>query len=505
MSDMKCTTFVAEKLQNLRIAVIGDVMVDRYFYGEVKRISQEAPVPVNHVKKVRSVPGGAANVAANLANLGCCVYVGGITGDDDNRKILEELLAKDDIDFSGLVKSRYRSTITKMRILGSHQQMLRLDFEEVGGLYPEEADHIKQWLLELMEKGLDGIAVSDYAKGVCSESFCQWVIRMADAHHIPVLVDPKGPHWEKYEGCTFIMPSLKDLWEAAGQTVSNEDGPVLQIAQMARERYRIKNVVVTRSEKGMTLVGEKRTVIHSPASPLEVFDVSGAGDTAAAALIAAVAGGLPLSEAIYMANRAAGIVVGKVGAYRVHRDELLQDLLDEERKLGYGFRVLSWKEIANLAKIWHRGGEEIVFTNGCFDILHVGHVSYLEKAAKLGRRLIVGLNSDDSVRHLRGEPWPVIHELDRARVLASLACVDAVVIFHEDTPAKLIKTIRPDILVVSGKYRLEQVAGHDYAGKVEKIDVEAGYSTEELIKRITSRSVGRTADAAAGSDRCKTV
>ena len=226
MSDMKCTTFVAERLPDLRIAVIGDVMVDRYFYGEVKRISQEAPVPVNHVKKVSSLPGGAANVAANLASLGCRVYVGGVTGDDGNRKILEELLAKDGIDFSGLVRSRYRSTITKMRILGSGRQMLRLDFEEVGNLYPDEADRLKQWLLDKIEKGLDGIALSDYAKGVCSETFCQWVIRMADAHHIPVLVDPKGSHWEKYEGCTFIMPSLKDMCEAAGQTVPNEDGSV---------------------------------------------------------------------------------------------------------------------------------------------------------------------------------------------------------------------------------------------------------------------------------------
>ena len=201
MSDMKCTTFVAEKIQYLRIAVIGDVMVDRYFYGEVKRISPEAPVPVNRVKKVNSVLGGAANVAANLANLGCSVYLGGVTGDDDNRSILEELLVKERIDFSGLVKSRHRSTITKMRILGSRQQMLRLDFVELCDLYSEEADQIKQWLLDLMEKGLDGIAVSDYAKGVCSDTFCQWVIRMANAYKGPVLVGPKGPHWEKYEGC----------------------------------------------------------------------------------------------------------------------------------------------------------------------------------------------------------------------------------------------------------------------------------------------------------------
>ena len=462
---MKCTSFLAEKIQNLRIAVIGDVMVDRYFYGEVKRISPEAPVPVNRVKKVDSVLGGAANVAANLANLGCNVFVGGVTGDDDNRRILEGLLTKEKIDFGGLVKSRRRSTITKMRILGASQQMLRLDFEEVGD-------------------GLDGIAVSDYAKGVCSDAFCQWVIRMAEAHGIPVLVDPKGPRWEKYEGCTFITPNLKEMCEAAGQTVPNEDGPVLQIAQMARERYRIRNVVVTRSEKGMTLVGEKRTVIHSPASALEVFDVSGAGDTAAAVLIAAAAGGLTLPDAVYMANRAAGIVVGKVGTYPVHRDELLQDLLNEERKLGYGFRPLSWKEVADLAQIWHKSGEKIVFTNGCFDILHVGHVSYLEKAAKLGKHLIVGLNSDASVQRLKGETRPLVHELDRARILASLACVDAVVIFHEDTPAKLIKTIRPDILVKGGDYRPDQVAGREYAGKVEIIEFEEGYSTTGLVERI---------------------
>lgn len=484
MSDMKCTTFVAEKIQNLHIAVVGDVMVDRYFYGEVKRISPEAPVPVNRVKKIKSVLGGAANVAANLANLGCRVYVGGVTGDDDNRRILEELLTKEKIDFSGLVKSKQRSTITKMRILGAQQQMLRLDFEEVGDLYPEETDQIKQWLLALIDKGLDGIAVSDYAKGVCSNAFCQWLIRMAEAHNIPVLVDPKGPHWEKYEGCAFITPNLKEMCEAAGQTVPNEDGPVLQIAQMAREHYRIKNVVVTRSEKGMTLVGEKRTVIHCPASALEVFDVSGAGDTAAATLLAAAAGGASLTEAVYMANRAAGIVVGKVGTYPIHRDELLQNLLAEERNLGYGFRPLSWKEIADLAQIWHKSGEKIVFTNGCFDILHVGHVSYLEKAAKLGKHLIIGLNADDSVRRLKGENRPLVHELDRARILASLACVDAVVIFHEETPEKLIKMIRPDILVKGGDYRPEQVVGREYAGKVEIIEFEEGYSTTGLVERI---------------------
>ena len=481
---MKCTTFVADKIQDLHIAVIGDVLVDRYFYGEVKRISSEAPVPVNRVKKIRSSLGGAANVAANLATLGCHVYLGGVTGEDENRNILEELLEKECIDFNGLVKSRDRSTITKMRILGARQQMLRLDFEEAGDLYPEETSQIKQWLVGLLNKGLDGIVISDYAKGVCSDALCQWVIGMAKTCQIPIVITPGGSHWEKYEGCTFITPNLKEMCEAARQNVPNEDGPVLQIAQMARERYRIKNVVVIRGEKGMTLVGEKRMVIHSPAAAWDVFDMTGAGDTVAAVLVAAAAGGLSLPEAVYMANRASGIVAGKVGTYPVRRDELLQDLLGEERKQGHGFRPISWKEIADLAQIWHKSGEKIVFANGCFEILHAGHVSFLEKAAALGNHLIIGLHSDASVRRLKGENRPLAPELDRARVLASLACVDAVVIFHEDTPAKLIKTIRPDILVKDGMYRADQVAGREYAGRVESIEVEEEYSTMGLAERI---------------------
>lgn len=322
MNNMDCTTFVAEKIQSLRIAVVGDVMVDRYFYGEVKRISPEAPVPVNHVRQIKSVLGGAANVAANLAGLGCQVYMAGVTGDDDNRRILDGLLAEAGIDASGLVKSPHRSTITKLRVLGARQQMLRLDFEEVGDLDREEADALKQWFLVRLDQGLDGIAVSDYAKGVCSDEFCQWVIRMAKVHGIPVLVDPKGPHWDKYDGCTFITPNLKEMCEAAGQTVPNEDGPVLQIASMARERYHIENVVVTRSEKGMTLVGGRRTVIHSPASALEVFDVSGAGDTCVAAFILAIAAGASPEDAARLSNVASGVAVRKLGTATVSAEEL---------------------------------------------------------------------------------------------------------------------------------------------------------------------------------------
>ncbi|MCI2109557.1 MAG: D-glycero-beta-D-manno-heptose-7-phosphate kinase [Acidaminococcaceae bacterium] len=475
--------FLTVKVQQLKIAVIGDVMLDRYFYGEVKRISPEAPVPVNHVKRITSVLGGAGNVAANLAHLGCKVYMGGVTGRDDNRKLLEGKLKEAGINYSGLVPSPKRSTITKLRIIGARQQMVRLDFEEVGDLLNQEGEKLLAWLQKMLKSGLDGIVLSDYAKGVCSQSFCQQVIELAHKHKVPILVDPKGSDWTKYTGCDFITPNVKEMGEAVGKAISNEDSSVQQAAALARDKFKIKNVVVTRSEKGVTLVN-KDTVINQSATAQEVFDVSGAGDTVAAVLLAAVAAQMPLAQALDISNKAAGIVVSKVGTYPVHREELLQNVLAESRINGTGYRPMSRKEIVSLAKTWRAAGEKIVFTNGCFDILHVGHVTYLEQAAKLGRHLIVGLNSDSSVRKLKGATRPLVHENDRARVLASLGCVDAVVLFTEATPTQLIKGIRPDVLVKGGDYKIEEVAGREYAGEVKILPFEEGYSTTGLVEKI---------------------
>lgn len=485
MADLAVTNFLADKIQNLKIAVIGDVMLDRYFYGEVKRISPEAPVPVTKINRISSVLGGAANVAANLAHLECRVFMGGVTGDDENRQLLEKMMNEAGIDYSGLVKSQHRKTITKLRVLGGQQQMLRLDFEETGDLVPDEIISLRAWLENLLDNGLDGIIVSDYAKGVCSDDFCQWVIAQGKAYGVPVLIDPKGADWTKYRGCDFITPNLKEMCEAAGCQRENEDEAVVAMAMAAKDKFQIKNVVVTRSERGMTLVNNEE-IIHSPAAAIEVFDVSGAGDTVAAALLVAAAGKLELSDAVYMANRAAGIVVAKVGTYPVHREELLKDLMTEERKQGKGYRTQSWEEIAALARNWKACGEKVVFTNGCFDILHVGHVTYLEKARNLGKHLIVGLNTDASVHRLKGETRPLVHELDRARVLAALACVDAVVLFNQDTPTELIEQIRPDILVKGGDYTPEQVAGREYAGEVRIIDFEDGYSTTGVVEKIAN-------------------
>lgn len=485
MATSLSADFLTDKIKKLKIAIIGDVMLDRYFYGEVKRISPEAPVPVNKVNRITSVLGGAGNVAANLANLGCQVYMGGLTGEDESRRILEEKLQALNIDCSGLLAVKARETITKLRVIGARQQMLRLDFEKVQDLTPEEVALEEKWLENLLAQGLNGIIISDYAKGMCSDEFCQKVIAAAHAHQLPVLVDPKGSDWSKYAGCSFITPNVKEMCEAAGKVVPNEDEPLIELARAAGEKFKIENVVVTRSEKGVTLVN-KDLVVNEPATAQEVFDVSGAGDTVAAVLLAAIAGELPREEALRLSNKAAGIVVSKVGTYPVHREELLKEILAENRKQGNGYRTLSWDEVFSLANAWHAAGEKIVFTNGCFDILHVGHVTYLEQAANLGKHLIVGVNTDASVKRLKGANRPLVNEKDRARILASLGCIDAVVLFDEDTPAQLIAGIKPDVLVKGGDYKPEEVAGRESAGEVKILPFEDGYSTTGIIEQIAA-------------------
>lgn len=485
MNSQSVIELLTEKITHLRIAVIGDVMLDRYAYGEVRRISPEAPVPVTRVKRLTSVLGGAGNVAANLAGLGVQVYVAGMTGEDDHRRVLEKKLRELGVDYSGLIASPKRSTITKMRIIGARQQMLRLDFEEPGDLLPDEEQALLQWLRKHLDEGLDGIVLSDYAKGTCSDRFCQMVITQARAAHVPVLVDPKGSDWAKYRGCDLITPNVKEMCEAAGKIVPNVTPALVELAQQARETFDIRYVVVTRSEKGVTLVG-KDDVITKAATAQEVFDVSGAGDTVASVLLAAISGKLSLADALELSNKAAGIVVSKVGTYPVHKEELLREILADSQPESFDYRPMTWDEMARLTRTWQQAGETVVFTNGCFDILHAGHVQYLQQAAQLGNHLIIGVNTDDSVRRLKGQTRPFNHETDRARLLASLRDVDAVALFGEDTPTELIKKIRPDILVKGGDYEKEEVAGREYARTVEILPFKEGYSTTGLVEKIVT-------------------
>ena len=480
--DDECVAqFMRDGAAKLCLAVIGDVMLDRYYFGEVRRISPEAPVPVNRVKRAKNRLGGAANVAHNLARLGCQVFLSGVTGPDNDRDELIRLLEEVGADSSGLVVSAHRPTTTKLRVIGAGQQMVRLDFEEAGVLTCEEEQDLQAWFTSALNTGLDGVILSDYAKGVCTPSFCQWVIGECHARRVPVLVDPKGMQWEKYIGADLITPNVKEMGEAIGIDLMNDDQAVLDAAQKARSLYRLDTIVVTRSEKGLSIIGAK-SVLHVPTYAREVFDVSGAGDTVAAVLLAGVAGGLPVEAAAHLANLAAGVVVARTGTYAISHEELALAL---DRREGHRpHKVLSRSELLQRVKQWRTAGERIVFTNGCFDLLHTGHVTYLEKAAALGDHLIVGLNTDASVQRLKGATRPLVAEMDRARVMAALGCIDAVTLFDEDTPTELVSQVRPDVLVKGGDYTPEEVAGREYAGRVEIISFEDGYSTTGIIEKI---------------------
>ena len=406
--------FLHDSLPNLRIAVIGDLMVDRYVFGDVNRISPEAPVPVNRVKHMKEVLGGAANVAANLANLDVHVYVGGVAGQDTHGNLLQDLLDSNGIDKSGVVISNERSTITKMRILGDRQQMMRLDFETVRDVEQQEEEELISWLDSLCQKGLDGIVISDYGKGVCTDSILEKIFNLANCYKIPTIVDPKGSQWEKYNGATYITPNVKELSERVGYSITNDDDKIVTAAKEVLATNNIQYIIATRSEKGISIIARDGRIWHNSATQQDVFDVSGAGDTVVATMICSIAANLSMRTALHVANGAAGIVVSKVGTYPIHRQELIDLWMSLQEGKYVEKSVYSWKEMKSIVQQWQDRGDIVVFTNGCFDILHRGHITYLQEAAQLGDRLIIGLNSNDSVRRLKGETRPLVDEEDRA-------------------------------------------------------------------------------------------
>lgn len=488
MTDRYIDNFLNNVLPKLRIAVIGDIMVDRYVFGKVERISPEAPVPVNRVEHVKSVLGGAANVASNLANLDCNVYLAGLIGDDDNARLLRRLLEEEGINGYGMVARTGHATTTKMRILGARQQMVRLDFEEVTPLNDEETAELATWLDGCISAGLDGIILSDYKKGVLTEKVASQIIETAKAAHIPVLVDPKGKDWTKYEGADFVTPNMKELSECIGRDVANEGDAVVAAATELLSQYDFKNLMVTRSEKGITVINKDGKVWNNPATAQEVFDVSGAGDTVAAAFLSAIAGHLSIRTGLQIANAAAGIVVRKVGTYPIHRSEMIKLWSEWQPPRWAPYRPLDWDQTAAKIRQWQEKGETVVFTNGCFDILHAGHVRYLEKARSFGDCLVLGLNTDASVRGNKGPSRPINGELDRAEVVGALKAVDYVVLFGEKTAETIIAKVRPDVYVKGGDYTLETLPEakivQSYGGRVEFVQMVAGRSTTNVIKKI---------------------
>lgn len=469
-----------------RLLVVGDVMLDKYIWGEVGRISPEAPVPVVRGVRQEAKPGGAANVAMNLSRLGAKTTVVGITGGDESQTLLSVALQANGVT-PCFVSSAEFPTITKTRILSGSQQMLRLDFERPGAIDPVVVDKFLQAALDLLPEA-HALILSDYAKGALTPEVCRALISAARKLDIPVLVDPKSPDYAHYRGATTICPNLGELALAARVDTGNMDA-LLTAAEAMVSELDIEFLTATLSEKGIALIRPDNRYV-APAQARQVFDVSGAGDTVIAVLALCIASGLQPETAVQLANIAAGIVVGKVGTVPVEKHELLA-ALSPQIALNAADKVLTREEAARRVSLWKANGERVVFANGCFDLLHIGHITLIEQARHAGDRLIVAINSDASVGCLKGPTRPIVSQTERARVLAALAAVDAVVIFDELTPLEVILAVRPDVIVKGGDYQADAVVGatevRSWGGEVKIVPLVEGFSTTRLIEKGTGR------------------
>ena len=460
-----------------RVLVAGDVMLDRYYHGATSRISPEAPVPVVRVESREERPGGAANVALNIAALGGSVELVGLTGRDEAAAALAAKLE------AARVRCAFQAvedapTITKLRVLSRHQQLIRLDFEDEFDGY----DGVS--LVEAFQDGLarcDVALLSDYAKGALRDA--PRLIELAREARKPVLVDPKGRDFGLYRGASLITPNLGEFEAVAGRC--RDDDELVERGLELMERFELEGLLVTRGEHGMSLFRRDDDVLHLPTRAREVYDVTGAGDTVISVLASALAAGDDWPEATALANLAAGLVVGKVGTATVTVPELRR-ALHEEHDNARG--VVGEDRLMEAVADARAHGERVVMTNGCFDLLHHGHVSYLEEARRLGDRLIVAVNDDDSVRRLKGEERPINPLEQRMTLLAALECVDWVVPFSEDTPERLYCRVLPDVLVKGGDYRPDEVAGarcvKEHGGMVEILSFVDGCSTTGIIEKL---------------------
>ncbi len=469
------------------VLVVGDLMLDRYLWGEVVRISPEAPVPIVRLTRETDRVGGAGNVAANLVGLGVETIVAGPVGVDAEGARLGALLTEAGIDTSGLVECADSPTVCKIRVIGGHQQMLRIDRERPVQSSPASEQALTVRVLDLIERRQPAaVVLSDYAKGALTAPICRAIIDSSRALGIPVLIDPKGRDISKYRGATTLTPNLQELSAMCGVLSTDTEGMLAAGEQLVRE-LDLDFLALTRGEAGISLLRPGQPPLHLPVTARQVFDVSGAGDTVIATLAAGLVSGLQPAESLELANFAAGVVVGKVGTTPISRTELLLEL-ERREVVEQADKICELNQLLFRVAEWRQKGVRIVFTNGCFDLLHAGHVTYLEKARRFGDRLVVGLNTDRSVRVLKGESRPVIHEVDRARVLAALAAVDAVILFDSETPLELIRSIRPDVLVKGDDYREDQVVGGDevknWGGHVALVPVVPGRSSSKIISLL---------------------
>lgn len=469
------------RFDKARILVVGDVMLDRYWHGGTSRISPEAPVAVVRVQNIENSPGGAGNVALNLAALGAAASLAGVVGDDEAARELASRLAAAGVlcDFQ---TSRDKPTITKLRVISRHQQLIRLDFEETFG--PGDIDQLPGKVARLLADS-DIMILSDYNKGALRET--QALIRLAQAAGVPVLVDPKGGDFSIYRGATLLKPNLHEFEEVVGPC-PNEETLVERGLALLR-RLELEALLITRGEHGMSLIRQDEPEMHFPARARDVFDVTGAGDTVISVLAAALAAGTALPESVALANIAAGLAVAKLGTAAISAPELRREV---QRDGGSDRGVLTRDQLLLAVADARAHGETIAFTNGCFDIIHAGHVGYLAEARQQADRLIVAINDDDSVRRLKGKGRPINSIDRRMAVVAGLEAVDWVVSFSEDTPEALLEAVKPEVLVKGGDYGIDQVVGapivQGYGGRVKVLSFLDNCSTSAIVEKIQGES-----------------
>lgn len=466
------------------VLVVGDLMLDRYWLGDTQRISPEAPIPVVKVNATEERVGGAGNVALNIASLGGKTTLLAITGKDKAARILKDKLTAAEVT-SVLVQSDSLPTITKLRVMSRHQQMLRLDFEENLNQALVLDQLTEQFTKLLQENNFGAVIFSDYAKGTLDK--VQDLIQISKAKNLLCLVDPKGRDFSKYQGATLLTPNRSEFETVVGKCEKEEQ--IEAAAHLLIKQHNLASLLVTRSEEGMTIFnGSDKSSKHFAARATEVFDVTGAGDTVIATLAAALASGSDMLNAVALANCAASIVVAKSGTAAIALHELKAELSSSH---GSNKGILDAEHLQALVRSAQALKQTVVMTNGCFDIIHAGHISYLEEAKRLGQKLIVAVNSDESVKRLKGEARPINTLERRMQVLAGLASVDWVVPFSEDTPAELVAKILPDVLVKGGDWKIEEIAGGEAVvnngGKVMSLSFKEGHSTTAIIDLIKER------------------
>ncbi|MES2984615.1 MAG: D-glycero-beta-D-manno-heptose-7-phosphate kinase [Pseudomonadota bacterium] len=479
---------ILDRLHGVNVLCVGDIMLDRFIYGRVERISPEAPIPVFTAEREARMLGGAGNVIRNLLSLGTSASFASVIGDDAVGKQLTGLVGEEERLVPYLLTERGRISTKKTRYVAASQQLLRSDHETRAAVKDDTAASILAILMPELAKH-QAIILSDYGKGVLTPALCRSLIDAARALSIPVFVDPKQRDVSIYAGATVLSPNLKELALASGVDSFADDAAIIEAARQLAIAHRFQYVLTTRGEHGMTLVDAQGLVTHVEASAAQVFDVSGAGDSVIATLAAAHAAGAPMAAATELANLAGGIVVGRLGTAVVHRTDLTAAIYTH-RAVALQQKILPTETARDMVTNWQRDGLTVGLTNGCFDIMHAGHISLLSDAKKQCDRLIVALNTDASVRGLKGPSRPVNAELDRAQVLAALGVVDAVVLFDEETPLALLKTLQPDILMKGADYTKEQVVGWEfvesYGGRVALLPLKDGYSTTGIIKKMTA-------------------